>query len=121
MENQIIEKALDKIRSTRFPSFATRADVRRIDAARKSGDWSAVHGSALYRLHGGEYCELLQYIPMDVTTEAKRHLRELEAFSMLNPTVAKAITQQRLVKSGHSEYDALQAIDSLFQVAGVIA
>ena len=41
---------------------ATRADIDRIAEARRTGCWTAVHRSRLYRFHSAEYCELLEVI-----------------------------------------------------------
>lgn len=57
-----MDQILAKIRSKRSKSYTTKADIKRIQEAQASGDWSAVHASRLYRLHSGEYCELLQYV-----------------------------------------------------------
>ncbi len=54
---------------------------------------------------------------MSVTEQAKKHLVELEAFSKANPTVAKAITLQRLMKNGIDFHEARNAIVKCFQPA----
>lgn len=40
--------------------YTSPADLTRITEARKTGDWQAVKTSRLYRLHGGEYCTVLE-------------------------------------------------------------
>lgn len=57
-----MEAILKKIQSKREKSYTTKKDIKRIQEARKSGNWSDVYKSRLYRLHSGEYCELLEYI-----------------------------------------------------------
>lgn len=47
--------------------------------------------------------------------EARKHLDELEAFDVPNPIVAKAISMQRLMKSGFSEYEARKVVESAFR------
>jgi len=55
---------LDEIKKRRSydKSYTTQADVKRIQDAKDTGNWEAVYKSRLYKLHGGEYCELLSVI-----------------------------------------------------------
>ena len=57
-----IKNALEEIKSKREKSYTTIADVKRIINAMETDDWNEVKNSRLYRLHGGEYCELLGII-----------------------------------------------------------
>jgi hypothetical protein len=43
-------------------SYTKLIDITRIFHAKQTGEWSEVYSSSLYRLHGGEYCELLSVI-----------------------------------------------------------
>ncbi|MFL1672487.1 hypothetical protein [Paenibacillus dendritiformis] len=54
-----------------------------------------------------------------VYEETLRNLHELNAFNVPNPIVAKAITMQRLLKIGVSEYMARKAVDHAFVNKGV--
>lgn len=62
-----MNKVLDEIRRrcNTEKSHTTKADIKRIEEAKQSGDWSAVYNSRLYRLHGGEYCELLSVMHIE--------------------------------------------------------
>lgn len=51
---------------------------------------------------------------INVYSEAMKHLHELGAFDVPNPIVVKAITLQRLLKTGISEYEAQKAINHAF-------
>jgi DNA-directed RNA polymerase subunit RPC12/RpoP len=52
--------------------------------------------------------------------ETMKHLNELDAFIVPNPIVAKAITLQRLMKAGVSEYEACTAINHAIREHGLI-
>jgi len=56
-----MKQIMDEIKKRRSfdKCYTTLADVRRIQKAKESGDWTKVYNSRLYKLHGGEYCELL--------------------------------------------------------------
>lgn len=43
-----------------------------------------------------------------------KSLQELDAFSVPNPIVSKAITMRRLLDAGFSEYESKQAIERAF-------
>ncbi len=54
-----MKQVLDLIRSKRTPSYTKQTDIKRIVKAKETGNWEEVYKSSLYRIHGGEYCELL--------------------------------------------------------------
>ena len=56
---------LTAMRRRRETVHITRADIARIAKARRTGDWTPVYRSRLYRLHSGEYCELLTVTRID--------------------------------------------------------
>jgi hypothetical protein len=47
---------------TYIRSYTTLTDITRILQARETDNWNEVYTSRLYRLHSGEYCELLSVI-----------------------------------------------------------
>ena len=57
MTSDAILMEMQRLRSV---FHATRADIDRIAEARRTGCWTAVHRSRLYRLHSAEYCTLLE-------------------------------------------------------------
>jgi hypothetical protein len=57
-----IQHAIDEIKSGRYKSYTNRFDIKRIMNAMESGEWEEVKKSRLYKLHGGEYCELLSIL-----------------------------------------------------------
>ncbi|MCY9738192.1 hypothetical protein M5X17_31355 [Paenibacillus alvei] len=64
----MVNEILMKIRSKRTNSKTKKADIHRIIEAMQKGDWSKVFASRLYRNHGGEYCELLEYVHASVNS-----------------------------------------------------
>jgi hypothetical protein len=57
-----IQHAIDEIKSKRYESYTKKSDIKRIMNAMESGEWEEVKKSRLYKLHGGEYCELLSIL-----------------------------------------------------------
>lgn len=53
------KNVLKEISDRRSESYTTEADIKRIAEAMEDNNWEEVKKSRLYRLHGGEYCELL--------------------------------------------------------------
>jgi hypothetical protein len=43
-------------------SYTSLSDITRVLHAQETTNWNEVYSSRLYRLHGGEYCELLSVI-----------------------------------------------------------
>ena len=58
--NTIQEEIRSKITCSK--SYTKLTDITRIFHAKQTGDWNEVYSSSLYRIHGGEYCELLSVI-----------------------------------------------------------
>lgn len=54
-----MNEILTYLKLHRHPSYAKKTDIKRIQEAKQTGNWSKVYSSTLYRLHSGEYCELL--------------------------------------------------------------
>lgn len=50
----------------------------------------------------------------DIKTITAKHLEELGAFEVPNPTFAKMITMRRLLDAGYSDNEAYQAIKRVF-------
>jgi len=51
-----------RVKRSHDRSYTKLTDITRIFHAKQTGDWKNVYSSSLYRLHGGEYCELLSVI-----------------------------------------------------------
>lgn len=82
---------LNRIASKREKSHTTAADVIRINEAQSTGDWSKVHASRLYRLHSGEYCQLLEIIAAHSETTAGREENTVTPVSITDIRIGQTV------------------------------
>lgn len=68
-KNTLNREILREIQKKRNPSYTKLIDIDRIIHAKIARDYTPVFKTNLYKIHGGEYCELLQIIERYVVLE----------------------------------------------------
>ena len=58
----LMDSILKEIQQRRLHSYTTKSDILRIMEAETTNNWTQVYSSNLYKLHGGEFCELLSIV-----------------------------------------------------------